>query len=647
MRLREAIICFEGPLGEGCLVLDWKGLRWDEAWSQSASADELSVTLKTQVEETGMLLTLDASASTTIALVEVSLLWDIDASPQSRVFANGVQSWTDSREFRANERMLGLPKIFEPLYAKHKLPFYGDYTFDKYEGKKGCFHGYTYAYVREPDGSMSFWGSLSERAGYTQLRFDVSRKSLVVSKECEGMAFEGERRLLELFVAHGDDETIFDTYFAAMAIQKPKAKPAVGWTSWYYHYTNITEDIILSNLRTFVQRKIPLDIFQIDDGYQNAVGDWLHVNAKFPRGMAPLAQEIRDAGFTPGLWLAPFICEEKSLIRKENPHWLLRKRNGDLVVAGNNDGWSGLFYVLDIYHPEVREYLTRVFRTVLQEWGFRMVKLDFLYAVALIPFGGKSRGEIMCDAMDFLREVVGEHLILGCGVPLGPAFGKVDYCRIGCDVGLGWDDREPAMVHYRERISTVTAITNSIGRRHLDGRAFWNDTDVYILREESNSLSPAQRYSLFLANMIFGNVLFTSDNIANYGDASQGPMAAYASQFPILERRVHRVSFQENIYHWQPRSTLGQLFFGEHPYANIAIVEFDVKSPRGEWQPHVAAFNLGNRTVEARLPAGTWWKSPSVHGIETSLSLAPFESVCLSGEPLRQGERSHVFPGAI
>jgi hypothetical protein len=249
--------------------------------------------------------------------------------------------------------------------------------------------------------------------------------------------------------------------------------------------------------------------------------------------------------------------------------------------------------------------------------------------------------------MAFLRDVVGEHLILGCGVPLGPAFGKVDYCRIGCDVGLGWDDKEPAMVHYRERISTITAITNSMGRRHLDGRAFWNDTDVYILREESNSLSLAQRHSLFLANMIFGNVLFTSDDIANYSDAPNGPMAAYASQFPVLERRVKRVSFQEDVYNWQPRSTLGQFLFGAHPYANVAIVEFDVKSPQGEWRPHVAVFNLGSQRVEAKLPTGTWWQSPSVHGIEKSLPLSPFESVCLSGEPLRLSGCAHIFPGAM
>ena len=44
----------------------------------------------------------------------------------------------------------------------------------------------------------------------------------------------------------------------------------------------------------------------------------------------------------------------------------------------------------------------------------------------------------MCDAMDLIRECCQDKLVLGCGVPLMPAFGKVDYCRIGADIHLQW-----------------------------------------------------------------------------------------------------------------------------------------------------------------------------------------------------------------
>ena len=61
------------------------------------------------------------------------------------------------------------------------------------------------------------------------------------------------------------------------------------------------------------------------------------------------------------------------------------------LFASHN--WGG-FYALDIYNEEVRQYLKKVFDTVLNTWGYDMVKLDFLYACCIIPYNNKSRGEI-------------------------------------------------------------------------------------------------------------------------------------------------------------------------------------------------------------------------------------------------------------
>ena len=67
--------------------------------------------------------------------------------------------------------------------------------------------------------------------------------------------------------------------------------------------------------------------------------------------------------------------------------------------------------------------------------GFEFFKLDFLYAVAVVPQNGKSRAKIMYDAMNFIREELKDKTILGCGVPMGASFGKVDYCRPeGCRI---------------------------------------------------------------------------------------------------------------------------------------------------------------------------------------------------------------------
>ena len=130
------------------------------------------------------------------------------------------------------------------------------------------------------------------------------------------------------------------------------------------------------------------------------------------------------------------LCVRKGLcLFRQHPDWLL-KVNGAPWCCGCN--WSS-FYALDIDNPAVLDYLRRVFDRVLNDWGFDLVKLDFLYGAA--PFGNarESRAARMYRAMELLRTWCGQKQILGCGVPVMPAFGLVDYCRVSCDVGLDWD----------------------------------------------------------------------------------------------------------------------------------------------------------------------------------------------------------------
>lgn len=139
-----------------------------------------------------------------------------------------------------------------------------------------------------------------------------------------------------------------------------------------------------------------------------------------------------------------------------------------------------------------------------------MVKLDFLYSQCRTPRDNKTRGTIMCEAMDFLRECVGDKIILGCGVPLGPAFGVVDVCRISCDVDLSYGGKfYNSMSINNELPSAQNAINNSMFRRHLNGRAFLNDPDVFFLRDHNLTFTWEQKLLLAKINNLSG-VCFSS-----------------------------------------------------------------------------------------------------------------------------------------
>jgi alpha-galactosidase len=478
--------------------------------------------------------------SVELEIKELSINADFYFKESHRIFVNGYQSWTDSREFFIDEKMKTITKLAAPIIKKYQFDKYGDYTFKKYSKKSGEFHGYTYSYIREGE-SFKFIGSLSERNGYTIIEQYVRDNKIIINKECKGHTIHSEYIPFELVCIEGSEEQVFDKYFHLMNIKKPNCKPMTGWTSWYNYYQNINEDVIYKNLNKLKTFNKNIDIFQIDDGYQTAVGDWLSIDVnKFPRGMQKLAVDIKESGYKAGIWLAPFICETNSKIFKEKRHWILKDSKGELVLGGSN--WSR-FYALDIYNPEVREYIKNVFSVVLNEWGYDMVKLDFLYAVCLIPTKTKTRGQIMTQAMEFLRECVGDKLILGCGVPLGPSFGLVDYCRIGCDVSLDWDDKFFMRKLHRERISTINAIGNAIGRRHLNRRAFLNDPDVFLLRDDNIILTDTQKETLCRVNQIFGSLIFTSDNIKKYDDNKH---VLFDNIMNLKENKINWVEYFRN-----------------------------------------------------------------------------------------------------
>jgi alpha-galactosidase len=109
-----------------------------------------------------------------------------------------------------------------------------------------------------------------------------------------------------------------------------------GWTSWYHYYEAVTEKDIMDNLAAMQAHHYPIDYFQIDDGYQQMVGDWLDINSKFPSGMPAITKRIRSAGYTPGLWLAPFSAQFKSDLVAQHPEWVVRKpdNQSEYLVAG-------------------------------------------------------------------------------------------------------------------------------------------------------------------------------------------------------------------------------------------------------------------------------------------------------------------------
>ena len=147
----------------------------------------------------------------------------------------------------------------------------------------------------------------------------------------------------------------------------------------------------------------------------------------------------------------------------------------------------------------------------------------------------------MCDGVDLLREVCGDKLILGCGVPLGACMGIFDACRISCDANKVFGGQLMNKVGVNCEIpSSQNAINNTIFRSHLDGRAFCNDPDVFFLRDINIKYNLEQKLLLGKVNAVCGNVLFVSDNA---GDFSEKTMGYLKNFFKKKDYKIHMAEY--------------------------------------------------------------------------------------------------------
>ncbi|MCR5150521.1 MAG: alpha-galactosidase [Clostridiales bacterium] len=450
-----------------------------------------------------------------ITLKSVDVHFAREFKPGDKFFANGYQSWTTSKEYTVSDSEKDITPIAVGEALHNFAGISSDCRFAKHTCEQGQFVSHCYTYIRNGE-AVDFYGSLSERQGFTVFYADMVRSMMRVSKDVEGVSINGcEYELFDIVMLSGAYDEVFDRYFELMGVKKPRLSHMSGYTSWYNYFGKIDENIIERDLNSLDRLKESVSVFQVDDGYETAVGDWLkHNEKKFPKGMKYIADKIHEKGYMAGIWIAPFNAQTSSDLLRKHPDWFIKSKHGlpQIGVAA----WGGAA-VLDLYNENAREYIRHFFDVVLNDWGYDMVKLDFLYSQCLYPRNNKSRGTIMCEAMDFLRECCGDKLILGCGVPLGAAFKVVDACRISCDVDLKYSGKFYNVLHINSEVpSAKNAITNSVFRRHLDGRVFVNDPDVFFMRYSNLDFNMDQKHLLAGINHLFGNVLFVSDDAKEY-----------------------------------------------------------------------------------------------------------------------------------
>ncbi|HSL22425.1 MAG TPA: glycoside hydrolase family 36 protein [Vicinamibacterales bacterium] len=312
-------------------------------------------------------------------------------------------------------------------------------------------------------------------------KFHVSPDRLEVVVDTEGLSLgPGEEWPLEEFACFSgtDREDLLGAVARRIDDHHPRlrvAAPPSGWCSWYCFGPRVTAAQILANLDAIATSVPGLKYIQIDDGYQPAMGDWLDTGAAFGGQVQTVLRHIRDRGFEPAIWVAPFIAEEGSRLFREHPDWFVKDEEGkplraDRVTFG---GWRrGPWYAVDGTHPDAQSHLERVFRTMRRNWGCTYFKLDANFWGAM--HGGRfqdpraTRVEAYRRGMEAVRRGAGDAFLLGCNHPIWASLGLIHGSRSSNDIKRDWT-----------RITTTAR--QNLSRNWQNGRLWWNDPDAIVM----------------------------------------------------------------------------------------------------------------------------------------------------------------------
>ena len=295
------------------------------------------------------------------------------------------------------------------------------------------------------------------------------------------------RRLLsratEYTVAVGiadDPFALLEGYGGVLARHcRPLSPVPTGWNSWDYYQAAFTMEDLRAEMAALNTSPLRgrLRYFCLDMGWENAWGDW-RPNRKFPDSPARIADEIRQAGFEPGIWTAPLQAGIWVPWTRGRRDMFLRGESGDPLVVSAN----GQSLLLDPTHPAAEEWLFATYRG-LREAGFSLFKVDYIYrdyleAIARTHAPDTGRVAVARRFLEIIREAIGgdAHLI-SCGAPLPAALGLADSARVSTDIHNFWG-------HIRNAAVEISALY------WLNGRAWVNDPDFALVRSAEASDDP-------------------------------------------------------------------------------------------------------------------------------------------------------------
>ena len=366
----------------------------------------------------------------------------------------------------------------------------------------------------------------------------------------------------------------FSTYKAQRYHARKAKTPPTIYCTWYYYGLTVTYQDVAENLKEMQIKQLPFDVFQIDEGWEIALGEW-EPNEKFPKPMKDIAFEIIEAGFIPGIWTSPFVAKETCTVWKDHPEWILKEKNGDPCIFPMNDT---TYYVFDITNPSTYKYFYELYHRLRYDWGYVYHKLDFTRAAVIYPDADFFDDTITLvsayyRAVSAIREGMGQDsYFLMCGGLYDPLIGIVDAQRVGADVLSMWS----TSIDKGGKTAPYT-IKQNLLRYYMN--AWWNnDPDALMVRKnevmERDSrltyglLNDEEVKTSTLNQFLGGGLVFSTEPLKTIDDER---LYQIKHIIPTIPSKVTpRDIFNKNRY-----PSVVDVILGEPKYHCVGIINWD------------------------------------------------------------------------
>jgi alpha-galactosidase len=378
-----------------------------------------------------------------------------------------------------------------------------------------------------------------------------------------GTSISSERLM---FAVGYDYHAQLENYGRAIRIlHKPPvsiAAPIMGWWSWTAYYYGITQNTVLTNAAWLAQNLKPLGyrFCFVDEGYQFARGEYATPDGStFPKGMAYVTNQAEDQGLTFGLWVAPFQVSERSWVYAHHKDWLVHNQDGEPIHVGTVGGKEEL-YALDPTNPGAQDYLRSTYSTLVNDWGVRFIKMDFMdnSAVEGVYYRPNTTAlEALRIGLEVIRSTVGDDVILDKdGSFMLTPVGIVNTGRIGQDTGHTFGSTHDAATgvaarYYMNRnfyISDPDAFTVS---RQVIGDRIWHGNKTPLTLEEAED-------SIALA-AVSGGMFEIGDDLPALG-ASPDRVALVKNSDLLDMVRLGRASVPLDLMTYRPEDKQPSIF---------------------------------------------------------------------------------------